>query len=281
MAEVAKLLYIVVVDDAEKRAGKEKKSFRYTRPVLQTTLQLMGCKPRHAFKISRRVFEVLRSESFVDAWRPTGMEASGVGDAEGCCEEENNCCTGVSVSEGEVGDLFASQKDDECYAKPFELYKRLTTVVVGRETFFDFVCCVLTEYKYIGPNQRADLALACSSHVGVSGLTGSEKGRSLSLFYYAAQVGVANLLCPHCWLGITTVISTDSIRHMMRSFVDEKQNPLLWASTYHAGEYLDPMAVAEAKAKRKEKKLAHICHSVTKHEVHDEIAGGSCVPIFL
>ena len=53
MAEVAKLLYIVVVDDAEKRAGKEKKSFRYTRPVLQTTLQLMGCKPRHAFKVSR------------------------------------------------------------------------------------------------------------------------------------------------------------------------------------------------------------------------------------
>nr|GFA29172.1 P-loop NTPase domain-containing protein LPA1 homolog 2-like isoform X1 [Tanacetum cinerariifolium] len=28
-------------------------------------------------------------------------------------------------------------------------------------------------------------------------------------------------------LGITTVISTDSIRNMMRSFVDEKQNPLL------------------------------------------------------
>ncbi|KAI3766223.1 hypothetical protein L2E82_16275 [Cichorium intybus] len=36
-------------------------------------------------------------------------------------------------------------------------------------------------------------------------------------------------------LGITTVISTDSIRHMMRSFVDEKQNPLLRSSTYHAG----------------------------------------------
>ena len=41
-------------------------------------------------------------------------------------------------------------------------------------------------------------------------------------------------------LGITTVVSTDSIRHMMRSFVDEKENPLLWASTYHAGEFLDP-----------------------------------------
>lgn len=51
------------------------------------------------------------------------------------------------------------------------------------------------------------------------------------------------------------MISTDSIRHMMRSFVDEKENPLLWASTYHAGEYLDPVAVAEAKSKRKAKKL--------------------------
>jgi hypothetical protein len=62
-------------------------------------------------------------------------------------------------------------------------------------------------------------------------------------------------------LGITTVVSTDSIRHMMRSFVDEKQNPLLYASTYHAGDYLDPVAVAQAKEKRKSKKLAVISHS--------------------
>lgn len=59
-------------------------------------------------------------------------------------------------------------------------------------------------------------------------------------------------------LGITTVISTDSIRHMMRSFVDEKQNPLLWSSTYHAGEHLDPVAVSEAKAKRKAKKQGSV-----------------------
>lgn len=70
-------------------------------------------------------------------------------------------------------------------------------------------------------------------------------------------------------LGITTVVSTDSIRHMMRSFVDEKQNPLLWASTYHAGEYLDPSAVAEAKARRKAKKLAGIALSVSKDELSD------------
>ena len=58
-------------------------------------------------------------------------------------------------------------------------------------------------------------------------------------------------------MGITTVVSTDSIRHMMRSFADEKQNPLLYASTYHAGEYLDPVAVAKSKAK----KLATVSHT--------------------
>ena len=71
-------------------------------------------------------------------------------------------------------------------------------------------------------------------------------------------------------LGITTVISTDSIRHMMRSFVDEKQNPLLWASTYHAGDYLDPVAVAEAKAKRKAKKLAGTANARVKDEENND-----------
>lgn len=62
-------------------------------------------------------------------------------------------------------------------------------------------------------------------------------------------------------MGITTVVSTDSIRHMMRSFADEKQNPLLYASTYHAGEYLDPVAVAQSKAKCQAKKLAMVSHT--------------------
>lgn len=61
---------------------------------------------------------------------------------------------------------------------------------------------------------------------------------------------------------------------MMRSFVDEKENPLLWASTYHAGEFLDPVAVAEAKAKRKAKKLAGKPHSYPKDEVLDSSSIG-------
>lgn len=55
----------------------------------------------------------------------------------------------------------------------------------------------------------------------------------------------------------------------MRSFASEKENPLLWASTYHAGECLDPVAVAEAKAKRKAKKMAGVSQSLPKDEATD------------
>ena len=59
-------------------------------------------------------------------------------------------------------------------------------------------------------------------------------------------------------LGVTTVVSTDSVRHMMRGFVSEEENPLLWSSTYHAGEYLDQEAVSEAYHRKKESKQASL-----------------------
>lgn len=58
MADVAKVLYVVILD-YEEQLKKEKESFRYTRPVLQSTLQLMGCKARHAFKV--RSFIILHA----------------------------------------------------------------------------------------------------------------------------------------------------------------------------------------------------------------------------
>lgn len=59
-ADGVKVLYIVVVDQGEKRE-KGKESFRYTRTFLQSSLQLMGCKPRHAFKVYDKQSVVLGS----------------------------------------------------------------------------------------------------------------------------------------------------------------------------------------------------------------------------
>ncbi|XP_009367031.2 P-loop NTPase domain-containing protein LPA1 homolog 2-like isoform X2 [Pyrus x bretschneideri] len=247
MAEAAKVLYIVVVDEEDKRE-KGKDSFRYTRPVLQSSLQLMGCKPRHAFKISQRVFELIRNESSSNVLLPEGTE-------------------NVPPSKDEAGNHLGSGKDDRSKSVPFELYKARTTVVVRRKTFLDVVCDALAEYKYVGPNQRADLALACRIRERKESVTVLLCGTS-----GCGKSTLSSLLGSR--LGITTVISTDSIRHMMRSFVDEKENPLLWASTYHAGECLDPVAVAEAKAKKKAKKLAGTPHLLPKDGMPDGSAFG-------
>ncbi|KAJ8768740.1 hypothetical protein K2173_023644 [Erythroxylum novogranatense] len=269
MTEVAKVLYIVVVDDEDKRDnGKE--SFRYTRPVLQSTLQLMGCKARHAFKISQRVFEKIRSESSINPLLPKAVDTSSLDSLKGNSTKQGGSSTVGNLGKVRVAKHFDSDMDDK--SLPFELYKRRTTVIVRRETFLNVVCDALTEYKYVGPKQKVDLVLACrirerkeSVTVLLCGTSGCGKST------LSALLGSR--------LGITTVISTDSIRHMMRSFVDEKENPLLWASTYHAGEYLDPFAVAEAKAKRKEKKLAGIASARPKEEGVDGCAAGKSLEV--
>jgi 2-phosphoglycerate kinase len=51
MTEATKVLYIVVREEGDDDDNNGDDSFRYTRPVLQSTLQLMGCKARHAFKV--------------------------------------------------------------------------------------------------------------------------------------------------------------------------------------------------------------------------------------
>ncbi|KAI3461404.1 hypothetical protein Pfo_018067 [Paulownia fortunei] len=259
---VAKLLYVVVVeDDVAAAAAAEKKdspSFRYTRSVLQSTLQLMGCKARHAFKISQRVFEMMRRECFVEKLVPEWIKVSAQ-HAKVYPRRETECYVHACLNKEHVDHL--SPEEDKSKSKPFELYKRRTTMVVGRKFFLDVICEALSEYKYVGPNQRADLVLACrirerkeSVTVLLCGTSGCGKST------LSALLGSR--------LGITTVISTDSIRHMMRSFVDEEQNPLLWASTYHAGEHLDPVAVAEAKAKKTAKKSAGVsAASLAKDEV--------------
>lgn len=67
---------------------------------------------------------------------------------------EENCSTLAAGTDPETLDASGS-------SMPFELYKNQTTVVVSREEFLNVVCDALALYKYVGPNQKADLLLAC------------------------------------------------------------------------------------------------------------------------
>ncbi|XP_024984424.1 P-loop NTPase domain-containing protein LPA1 homolog 2-like isoform X4 [Cynara cardunculus var. scolymus] len=272
MTEVAKLLYIVVEEDEETK-GNEESSFRYTRPVLQSTLQLMGCKARHAFKISQRVFEIMRTKCLGDTLADIGVIQWGKDTLKFHPLKENNRDNNNRSDKMDGSNHVVSNRDGSTRSKPFESYKKRTTVVIKRRMFIDVVCDALSEYKYVGPNQRADFVLACRIRERKESVTVLLCGTS-----GCGKSTLSALLASR--LGITTVISTDSIRHMMRSFVDEKQNPLLWSSTYHAGEHLDPLAVSEAKAKRKAKKEVSVSDTSTT-EAPKEAEGSSSTKVDL
>ena len=46
-------------------------------------------------------------------------------------------------------------------------------------------------------------------------------------------------------IGITTVLSTDHVRSLLRSFDPEHKSKVLWASSYHAGENLPDKKVID------------------------------------
>ncbi|KAG0593754.1 hypothetical protein M758_UG016100 [Ceratodon purpureus] len=229
--ERSKILYVLVQDDPEPGAKEEEQGpcHRYTRPLLTSTLQLMGCKPRHAIKISDRVFEVIRSEMPPSKPKRDRFLAP-LADI-GIKELKGYDSNGFKVN-----------------PKP---QKKRSTVTVSREKFLNVVCDALAQYQYLGPKQRTDLMVACrirerkaSVTVLLCGTSGCGKSTLASLLGHR--------------LGVTTVVSTDSVRHMMRGFVSEVENPLLWSSTYHAGEFLDKEAVSEAYHKKKEGKQASL-----------------------
>ncbi|KAK9831401.1 hypothetical protein WJX81_001251 [Elliptochloris bilobata] len=90
---------------------------------------------------------------------------------------------------------------------------------------------------------REDFALACSVR---------EQRRSVTVLLAGTsgtgKSTLAGLLAAR--LGITTMVSTDSVRNMLRSFAGPADDPLLWASTYQAGEHVTDAAAAAAAARR-------------------------------
>eukprot|EP00775_Hariotina_reticulata_P003342 gene3342-3618_t len=151
------ILFLVVVSGADLDCLEDPKPSgpKYTRDTLRSLLQLLGCKPRLAYKIMLAVFQA-------------------------------------------VDQAVINARQQRISRKTFQVHPHRN----GR---------VLRERR------RCIIVLLC-------GTSGSGKSTLASI--------LANRL------GITTVISTDSIRHMLRSFHSPEGCPLLWASTYEAGNCL-------------------------------------------
>ncbi|KAK9866636.1 hypothetical protein WJX84_003345 [Apatococcus fuscideae] len=156
----------------------------------------MGCKPRYAHKVCKRVFA-----AFEDAL-PGG---------------DTTLCEYDWLAGGKVA------------AK------------TSRDYFQHLIKCHLQEFTG-QPLPVCDFNIACSIR---------EQARSVTVLLAGTsgtgKSTLASLLAAR--LGVTTVLSTDSIRHMMRGFTTESASPLLWASTYSAGDLVPSRDSDDAKTK--------------------------------
>ncbi|KAK9901222.1 hypothetical protein WJX75_000988 [Coccomyxa subellipsoidea] len=185
----------------------------------------MGCKPRVAHKASKSLFErmamKLRAAAAENGTYPT------------------KTATNVTVGSQGTRDVLES-KDGVVWTHALEklnlngrigvLPGRKATVSLHREEWEQLVMEQIREYtdKLLASE---DFSLACSIR---------EQKRSVTVLLAGTsgtgKSTLAGLLAAR--LGISTIVSTDSVRNMMRSFTPQVANPLLWASTYEAGQHV-------------------------------------------
>lgn len=198
---------IVEITDGKEAADAEARRFCYTKALLKSVLQLMGCKTRVAHKAAKAVFQELgratEVASTADANPTPGGQSPG--------------------GNPQVGTPPGGSPRSKTVLTRADFHARVMAAV--RE---------LTDK----PPGDVDLQIACSIR---------EQQRCIILMFSGTsgtgKSTLAGLLAAK--MGITTVVSTDSIRHMLRSFSSEEEDPLLWASTYQAGDLI-PQAASPA-----------------------------------
>lgn len=103
----------------------------------------------------------MRNNCSEDALVSEGLVVAGQDSSKVHPVKEYNCDTKQFPDKASSNNYLVPDTDTECKNKPFDLYKRRTTAIVKRKTFLDVCCKALADYKYVSPNQRADLVLAC------------------------------------------------------------------------------------------------------------------------
>ncbi|KAL9643685.1 hypothetical protein ABK040_016136 [Willaertia magna] len=109
--------------------------------------------------------------------------------------------------------------------------ERNNVVFLTRMQFQEIIRIALNVYEYNRANRVRDFNIACCIQ--------ERKRPLIILFGGTSGTGkstLASLIASR--LGITKVLSTDNIRHMLRAFIPKDKEPVLFASTYHAGEAL-------------------------------------------
>ncbi|RLN96131.1 hypothetical protein BBJ28_00023078, partial [Nothophytophthora sp. Chile5] len=205
-----------------KRHG-ERESF--TRYRLQETLMLMGCRPKDAVVVTQEVFAVFHKH----------LAKHG----------SSNSLLSNNSEEDAV--------DDERVKREAEEEK--LPVALPWHHLHQCIYSSLARLDYVKPHHLLDFQVAkeiTQRNQSFAVLLGGTSGTGKST--------LASLLAAR--LRLTTVLPTDSVRHVLRAFTSKEENPCAFVSTYQAGDALSPEAVAALQGEREEMS-AHRLHKRT------------------
>ena len=114
-------------------------------------------------------------------------------------------------------------------------------LTITQELFNNIAQKTLADAKYESSEHFEDFSTACqliSNEQSLVVLLGGTSGTGKST--------LSSLLASR--LVIATALSTDSIRHIMRNFMEKDENPILFASTYETGHLIQEEGMSEKQA---------------------------------
>ncbi|KAG7384615.1 hypothetical protein PHYPSEUDO_002429 [Phytophthora pseudosyringae] len=202
-----------------KRQGQRE---RFTRYRLQETLMLMGCRPKDAVTVTRGVFAVFHKH----------------------LSRESNGSSGSLFSNNSDGER--DEEDPERKAQEQEL-----PVALPWHLLHQCIYSSLARLDYVKPHHLLDFEVAkeiTQRNQSFAVLLGGTSGTGKST--------LASLLAAR--LRLTTVLPTDSVRHVLRSFTSKGENPCAFVSTYQAGDALSPEMVAAIQGDREDMSAARL-----------------------
>lgn len=210
----------------------------FTRYRLQETLMLMGCRPKDAVAVTKEVFAVFykyvdttqaAADMLTHGTDPVGDVTSQVG---GDRDLGLQKAASAAASSGSVADAA------KVSTAASDALEESGSLALPWHYLHQCIYSSLARLDYTKPHHLLDFQVAKeitqrsqSFVVLLGGTSGTGKSTLASLL--AAR------------LRLTTVLPTDSVRHILRAFTSKEENPCAFVSTYQAGDALTQEEIDE------------------------------------
>jgi len=158
------------------------------------------------------------------------------------------CCNfmGCKASDAQkiIGCIFSGLSDElksKTEIRESETFSNIRALTLKKSRFDELASDALVRTGYNIEFQIRDFQIASnieSRRNSITVLLGGTSGTGKST--------LSSLIASR--LGISTVLSTDSIRHIMRNFLDKDKNAILFASTYEAYKFIKEEGLSQKQA---------------------------------